>query len=416
MTKDININLSKKLTSSLSENYANIVDIISSYSKEFGAKVYIIGGAIRDKKKKKPIYDIDFVVEGNAIEFCHLLEARGIAKIVQTTEDFGTAKIEFNNIKLRIDLASTRTEEYPKPAHLPVVKKIGCSLKEDILRRDFSVNSLAMSLSPNNFGELIDYTNGLEDIENKKLRVLHEKSFIDDPTRIIRGLRFIHKLGFELEPKTKLLQQKYLNDFNNQDICYERIKQVTNLAFSLNSSELYDDFIREKIYKLLTTTPRQTDGKAIHTAIQKYSNLVSKENIWLIYLANLITSTDAEKLNLSSKETEIISYLDELLANLPYLKNNFEIYKFFKPIPYETIVAYLGNTKDASAEKYLEKLKDTKPLLNGNDLKKLGFTQGTIIGEALNIILEQKINGKISSMNDEILLAKDILRKKNTNN
>jgi len=413
MTDNLNINLSEKLIKSLNKNLLSAVSIISENAEKFGTKAYIVGGAIRDLLLDKPLFDLDFVIEGDAVKFSQFLEEKKLCKISQIAGDFGTAKIIIETSGLKIDLASTRTESYPRAGHLPVVDKIGCPLKDDILRRDFTVNSLAVSINPKNFGMLIDYTDGMSDLKNKQLKILHDKSFIDDPTRIIRGLRFSHKLGFQLDPKTKLLQNQYLESFNAEDICYERIKQVINLAFSLNSADLYNEFMNQNIYKLLTKSPKLKDGNSIYTAICRNLNHIETQNTWLIYLACAINLQDAQKLNLNAKETTILSDLDKLLAQNDSFKTNFEIYKFFHSASNEAIIAFSAFKQNKAADKYLNELKDIKLDLDGTKLKKLGFAEGKIIGYTLNQILEQKINGIIKSEDDEKALAINILEGNN---
>ena len=203
--------------------------------------LYYIGGVVRDEILSVKSFDTDFCYEGNAIRFAqdkHL-------NIIKTNPEFGTVRVLSDNGE--IDIASTRTETYPRKGHLPKVENIGCALKEDLIRRDFTVNAMAKRTTDK---ELIDYFGGLEDIKNKKLRVLHEASFIDDPTRIIRGLKFSVRFNFELEEKTKELQENYINNIN-YDMSYYRLKKEIVDAFSLNKQEVFTKFVEEKLYKLL---------------------------------------------------------------------------------------------------------------------------------------------------------------------
>ena len=143
--------------------------------------LYYIGGIVRDNILGIESIDIDLCYEGDAIKFAY--ENFPQKNIIKTNTDFGTVRIEIN--KKEIDIASTRTEYYPKKGHLPKIEKIGCPLKNDLIRRDFTINTLAQRVCSD---EIIDYFGGVEDINIKTLRILHENSFIDDPTRIIRGL------------------------------------------------------------------------------------------------------------------------------------------------------------------------------------------------------------------------------------
>ena len=404
------MNLALELNKCLSQNFVSALTIISDCAEDFCTKVFIVGGVVRDLLLKKDIYDIDIVVEGNAIEFCKYMQSRGMCTVTRISDEFGTAKVQFKQISdLSLDFASTRIESYPRAGHLPIVNKIGCLLEEDIIRRDFTVNALALSVNKLNFGELIDFTGGVEDIQKKELKILHDKSFIDDPTRIIRGLRFAHKLGFKLETQTKSFQQEYLSNFINNDICYERIKQVVKLAFTLNSAELYNEFISANVYKLLCNTPIHKDGYSVRNAIEKNIKYIDKENIWLVYLACCVSLQDCLKLNLTSKEMAIVSHLEQLLNNKIPDESNYSVYKFFKNISKEAIVAYLAITKNYLAQKYLDELMNIKIFVNGGDLIQLGYLKGRAIGEALEKILEEKINGKIKTKEDELKLAKKIM-------
>lgn len=401
------MNLSKKLEETLDHKFLDAIKIISQSAKEFCVKAYIIGGVVRDLILQKPIYDIDIVIEGNAVDFCKFIESKNLCKITRIANDFGTAKVLFPQIdNLCLDFASTRTEVYPIPGHLPVIEKIGCPLKDDILRRDFTVNALALSINEKDFGTLIDYTGGLKDITQKKLKILHDKSFIDDPTRIIRALRFSNKLDFSLEQITQKKQNEYLEKFDNNDICYERIKQVLKLAFNINNAKLYNDFIQSKIYKIITTTPLITNGEIIFDNIQKNITHISNENIWLIYLTCCINSNDAKKLNLSSKELSIITTFEKFKMDQIDFNNNFELYKFFFNLPIESIVAFDILTEKSYGHKFITKLKNIKPEINGYDLIKIGFPKSEIIGKILLKILEEKINGNLKSKEEELIYAK----------
>ena len=194
----------------------NIINI-----KDTSNKLFFIGGVVRDELLGRESFDIDITCVGNAIEYCSKF-----GEVVQVNPDFGTVRVKLSPLirpsgtfsrigekdMIIVDFASTRSESYPRKGHLPVVDKIGCSLKEDVMRRDFTINALAKSVTT---GEIVDYTGGLDDLKNKKLRVLHDKSFIDDPTRIIRALKFSVRFGFELDEHTKKLQQDYLDNINS---------------------------------------------------------------------------------------------------------------------------------------------------------------------------------------------------------
>ena len=269
--------------------------------------LYYVGGVVRDKLIKQESLDIDYCYEGNAIEFAH---ANGL-NIIRENSKFGTVRVELNDAE--IDIASTRTEAYPRKGHLPKIKEIGCSLEEDLRRRDFTINAMAKRTTDN---ELIDYFGGKEDIKNKLLRVLHKDSFIDDPTRIIRALKFSVRFGFELEEGTKKLQDEYLENIN-YDMCYHRIKKELIETFSLNKQKAYDLFISQGIYKLLG--PNQKLPK-INTSIERLIDEYPSQYSWLVYLGQF----DLTNLELTRQERKIIEWAKRLQTEQPNNNTPFE--------------------------------------------------------------------------------------------
>lgn len=290
----------------------NIINLYENYNSDLKAvfvqcskiaakndfKLYLIGGMVRDLLLGNESLDVDITVEDDAIEFAHILEKEIGAKISSVHESFGTVKININGQK--IDLASTRSESYPKAGHLPHVDKIGCPLKEDVIRRDFTINALALSLNQENFADLIDYTGGFDDLKSKKIRILHDKSFVDDPTRIIRALKYATRLGFELDKKTLKLQQDYLQNIN-YDMCYKRVKQEIKKTFEQNSQEAFEKFVEQKIYKLITKKEIKTPKINIEKLINKYT----PKHIWLVYFGVLAVELNIE-LSPTKYEKEVI--------------------------------------------------------------------------------------------------------------
>ena len=260
--------------------------------------LYFVGGVVRDEIFGAESLDTDFCYEGNAIEFGKNNFSENLIKI---NEAFGTIRLKFG--EKEVDIASTREETYPKAGHLPVVKNIGCSLKDDLKRRDFTINAMAKNTIT---GEVFDPFDGKTDIKNKQIRVLHPKSFIDDPTRIIRALKFSVRFGFELSEDTKTLQDEYLNNIN-YDMSYHRLKNELVETFSLNSAEAFNKFNNEGIYKLLGKNQRRINlsGNVIKKACSTHNKT---ENLWLVYLSFY----NLETLPLTRKEKNILSWSEKL--------------------------------------------------------------------------------------------------------
>ena len=393
--------------------YMNIINI-----KDNSNKLFFIGGVVRDELLGRESFDIDITCVGNAIEYCSKF-----GEVVQVNHDFGTVRVKLSPLirpsgtfsrigekdAVVVDFASTRSESYPRKGHLPVVDKIGCSLREDVMRRDFTINAMAKSVTT---GEIIDYTGGLEDLKNKKLRVLHDKSFIDDPTRIIRALKFSVRFGFELDEHTRKLQQDYLNNIN-YDMSYKRVKKELietfdpHPNFSLSPSDngeilpshnergyryqlAFEKFINEKIYKLVT--PNVVELPSVN--IEKLINNYKPENIWLVFVGVL---GDLSRLPLTKIEQKI---LDDVPENV--LKTDFELYKAFENARLETVLLY-GILKDEQgARHYLDDLRKIKISITGNDPQKLGIKPSPKYQQIFDEILKQKLKNPNMTKEEEI--------------
>lgn len=393
-------------------------------------KLFYIGGVVRDELLDKQSIDIDITYVGNAIEYCSKF-----GEVIQINPDFGTVRVkipssphreiadfvpstgsghnvseELNNVI--VDFASTRSETYPKKGHLPIVEKIGCSLKEDVLRRDFTINALAKSITT---GEIVDYVGGLKDLKNKKLRVLHDNSFIDDPTRIIRGLKFAMRFNFELEEHTKKLQDEYLKNIN-YDMSYKRIKKelietfnapLSNITKEYKKQRTFERFINEKIYKLVTPNDIEIPSTNIEELIEKYCLDIdchvantprNDEHIWLIYVGVL---KDLSRLPLTKIEQKI---LDDVPQNI--LNSDFELYKTFENAKIETILLYAILKDQKGAKHYLDNLRNIKILINGKDLQNLGISPSPQYQEIFDEVLKAKLQNPKMTKEDELKIAK----------
>lgn len=393
-------------------------------------KLFYIGGVVRDELLNKQSIDIDITYVGNAIEYCSKF-----GEVIQINPDFGTVRVkipssphreiadfvpstgsghnvseELNNVI--VDFASTRSETYPKKGHLPVVDKIGCSLKEDVLRRDFTINALAKSITT---GEIVDYVGGLKDLKNKKLRVLHDNSFIDDPTRIIRGLKFAMRFNFELEEHTKKLQDEYLKNIN-YDMSYKRIKKelietfnapLSNITKEYKKQRTFEKFINDKIYKLVTPNDVEIPSINIEELIEKYYLDIdchvanaprNDEHIWLIYVGVL---KDLSRLPLTKIEQKI---LDDVPQNI--LNSDFELYKTFENAKIETILLYAILKDQKGAKHYLDNLRNIKISINGKDLQNLGISPSPQYQEIFDEVLKAKLQNPKMTKEDELKIAK----------
>lgn len=369
-------------------------------------RIFLVGGVVRDLLLDRNIFDIDITVQGDAIEFCKLLQTETECRIIQIQEDLKTAKVRFEN-NVTIDFASTRQEEYPQKGHLPVVTKTGCVLSRDVKRRDFTINAIAAALNSDSYGRIIDYAGGIEDLKNKTLRVLHEKSFIDDPSRIIRGLKFSVRLGFELDKKTKQLQDNYLNA-PNRDLSRMRIKSELQQTFELNSPAAFDRCVAQKIYKIFTEDANKNiKGQEIFDISAKYKTEI--KHLWLVYLGVLFTcKEDAEFFNFEKNEKRLLIDALDMIAENPRTDDLFKVYKFFENKCIESILIFYLVTKNENAMLFLEKLRKFRVETTGEDLINMDFLPGAQFSEIFDLVLKERLEGRVSNKREEIDFIKTL--------
>lgn len=390
----------------------NIVNI-----NDTSNKLFYVGGVVRDELLGRKSFDVDITYVGNAIEYCSQF-----GEVIQENPDFGTVRVKLSpssalqapsstngeKDEVIVDFASTRSESYPQKGYLPVVDKIGCSLKVDVMRRDFTINALAKSITT---GEIIDYVGGLEDLKNKKLKVLHDESFIDDPTRIIRGLKFAIRFGFELDEHTKQLQDKYLANIN-YDMSYKRVKKELIETFSLLNlarsgkdgagQHALEKFINEGIYKLVTPNSVELPKVNVENLVNKYlsPSLACENNaIWLVYVGVL---GDLSRLPLTKIEQKI---LDDVPQNK--LNSDFELYKAFENARVETVLLYAILHDEIGARHYLDDLRDVKISVTGKDLQSIGLAPSPKYQKIFDEILKIKLQNPNITKDDELKIAKE---------
>jgi len=206
------------------EDFLNIIKVVGAEADKKKLPAYIVGGPVRDMLLSVKNYDLDFVIEGDAMKFARDLNKRlkGDLKIHMA---FGTATIVFKDT--RADIVTARKETYKSPAAYPDVEP--AAIKEDLFRRDFTINAMAVSINKKNFGGLVDLYGGYKDLKKKLIRVMHDKSFIDDPTRIFRAVRFSVRLGFKIEPRTRKLIKEAILQGLLGEVNRGRIKKETGL-------------------------------------------------------------------------------------------------------------------------------------------------------------------------------------------
>ena len=243
------MNLSRQIEEYLPRPLLELVNEISREAGRLRQKVYLVGGVVRDLLLGYPNFDLDLVVEGDAVKLAQHVTETGQARLL-AHKRFGTAKLRYDDFIL--DLATARKETYARPGALPTVTP--GTLTDDLIRRDFSINAMAVSLATDDYGELVDPHRGKSDLEHRLIRVLHSRSFSDDATRILRGVRYEQRFSFDFEAHTARIWLNFVisSNYDSPKILLRRQEHPgsNRRAFRVNPGSLraYRQHPRRKKY------------------------------------------------------------------------------------------------------------------------------------------------------------------------
>ncbi len=402
---------------------------IGKASKQMGFKSYLIGGAVRDVILgiENPEIDLDIAVEDiDTKEHCGVLLAREIgrrfsAKVAEH-QRFGTATVIFKD-GTKIDIATAREESYDVPGALPDVEK--SSLKLDLYRRDFTINTLAVKLH-DEFGDLFDFFGGLKDIRERKIRVLHVLSFIDDPTRIFRAIRFAAKLDFEIGKQTKGLIKSAIKAGVLKTLSRGRIFNEIRLILKTPcvrcSFELFKQYdVLRALDKRLNIDNRILEHlERLDNAIKIQKTLypeipVEADFAYMILLEYLYRKLLSFCQTIGADE-HTLKTIKKQVSNIPKVRgllrskcnNNLEIYEALSPLPIETVlVLHVLDKENEKITLYLNKLMHIKPCIRGKDLLSMGFKPSKLFSEIIEDVFKQQILYRISDKAEAIEYVKE---------
>ncbi len=433
-------NLTKSLNDRYGEECVDILRLAGNVAEELQVQVSVVGGFVRDlvmekKSKDWTELDIDLVVEGDGITFSREF-AKKIQGRVRTHETFLTASVLFQSKKnksCKIDIATARLEYYEYPAALPTIEV--SSLKMDLYRRDFTINSMAIRLNPHNYGVLVDFFNGQTDLRSKKIRMLHTLSFIEDPTRILRAIRFEQRYDFAIDVQCEKLMQNAVSLQLVDKLSGKRI--VAELELILKEETIFKFINRlEEFNALHAVHPLlklQTHNEALLMrtieAVEWHRKLYLPEKLdaLLIVLLALLRSAHesdfieiADRLDFTDKRKKtfltIRSHVIEVYHNLERWAQNkgqvSKLYHLLQNVPVETVIYCMGRTVNEELKKaltqYIYKWRNEKPDINGNDLEALEIPHGKVYRELLTFALDVKLDNENVTREEQLELVKEI--------
>ena len=410
------MNLSAELDRWLPEGMSELLIHIGACARRLDFEAYLVGGPVRDLLLGRPCFDLDVVVEGDAPAVARALAGDGeVTPVVHPS--FGTATLRLG--AFRVDLASARAETYARPGALPDV--VPGTIAEDLVRRDFSMNAMALLLDGRNRGELLDPHGGWADLGHGLLRVLHERSFADDPTRILRGVRYEQRFGFAFDERTRELLfegLRYLSGVSADRVRHEFERtfeedepetallrlDVLGVLPALQSSLSFD---RRKAWAFRGARAAAV-GPQLHTLY------------WCLLFWGLdegAAGAAGARLNLPRRASEPVLDVVALAGMEARLDDH-----ALSPAQVFDLLAGRSLAALAAAEllfqlpvarshvaSYLRRLRHVRGLLNGADLREMGVPDGPVMGRILTVLRRARLNGEVSSKEEETALAARLL-------
>ena len=421
----------KEYLKKLPEEILNPINCACAVASKNNMQAYLVGGFVRDLLLGVENLDLDIVVEGDGLRFAEDYASALKARLIRHRR-FVTATVILED-NLKIDIATARKEVYPHPASLPVVTR--SNLKDDLARRDFSINAMAVSIMGDNFGKLVDFFGGKNDLADKKIRILHDLSFIDDPTRILRAVRFEKRYDFRIEPETLKRLKAAVKLGMLEKVQPQRLRD--ELILILKDKEPLKEIKRiQQLSGFGFINPRLSISKKnleLLSSIEKEVGWFKKVyperrrlDTWLIYLMGLIDSLDAKKVkNICAnfvfkrgEESRLLSYrklLSKLTQGLG--RSSVEptrIFHLLEPLPYEVILFAKAKYENQNIQKHImdffEIYHGMKICVSGDDLRSLGFVPGPFYQKIFTIVLNAKLKGQVRTKDDELLLIKKLIK------
>jgi len=415
-------NMATLLKERLPRKVIQILKNIGHVSDILGYNSYLVGGLVRDILLKRENLDVDVVIEGDGIQFAQEF-AKNYDTRVRSHKKFSTAVLIFPD-GFKVDVATARMEYYESPGAPPVIET--SSLKLDLYRRDFTINTLAIKLNKRDYGTLIDYFGATKDIKEKTLRVLHNLSFVEDPTRMLRAIRFEQRFNFKIGKLTLALMKSAMKTNIPKDPANRRF--FLELRLILKEQDPVGAIRRMDEFDLLQLiSPEIRFTKSVESLLEEIKKVIAWYNLlyleepfepWKIYWHGLTSSlsmgslkaltekngmTDGDSRKMLSQRKSMGEVLDELYK---FSGDNYRLFTLLYPYETESLLYLMARTNSEKTRRlissYFTKLKGTTIQLKGKDLAGMGFQPGPIFRKIFDRVLEARLNNLIKTKDDEI--------------
>ncbi len=425
--------VARQMARALSPRILQLLRDLGGVGEELDISVYAVGGFVRDLMLGMENSDIDVSVEGDGILFAETFAERFGCR-VKSHHKFGTAVIVLPD-GLKIDVASTRLEYYDSPGALPTVER--SSLKMDLYRRDFTINTLAVLLNSRGFGLLIDYFGAQRDLQEKVIRALHNLSFVEDPTRVFRAIRFEQRLGFHIAIHTENLiknavKMNFLERLGGKRLlselvhilrehepqrAIERLAMLGLLPFIHQQLELTAELRRllDETRKILSWFDLLFLGASCERWVVYFLALtaaLSDDEFWETCGRLAVSEHYRERLADNRRQgSRTLNTLERLIADQMQLLPS-DIYLLLKDLTVEILLFLMARTTGEEARRvvslYFTKLRNVRISVTGHDLEALDIPHGPRYRQILDSILAARLNGQVNSREDELRLLVDL--------
>lgn len=389
---------------------------------ERGERAFLVGGSVRDLILEREHDDLDIVVEGDGLTVAQAL-SRSVQGELTRHHAFQTATVTTPG-GLRVDVATARREEYPRPGQLPQV--VPGTLREDLERRDFTINTMAISLNGDDAGTFVDPLGGLSDVSAGLIRVMHSRSFADDPTRILRALRFALRLGYEIEDETHEWLRQAVAGGYLADVSGGRVRKEIRLSLGESPERgavrLHDEGVLRGVHPDLVADA--VELRRLEEAVERYRRIsdrhadeVPEALDWVLRLTCCAPSMPPQARwelvrRLALSRTERAPLID---AGTPWRKaaavvsaadgvRDSDIERALRPLSTGALLvvaAGSGTTESVAVWRYLEHLRTMGADLTGADLLKMGVSEGRNVGLLLEKLRAARLDGEVQSVDGE---------------
>lgn len=416
---------------------------VSAVAERLRRPLYFVGGLVRDLLLGLPAKDLDMVVEGDAIELATQLQAQYGGQ-VHTHRRFGTAKWfttpeiwqavlgeevlnDVGELPATIDFVTARTEFYRRPSALPEIER--GSIKLDLHRRDFTINTLAVRLDGAHLGELLDFYGGQRDLQQKLIRVLHSISFVDDPTRMLRAARLEQRLGFTIEPRTAELLVDALPMLDR--VTGDRIRH--ELELSLREAQPARVLARlDELGVLAQLSPQLRWLPETAVSFDRLAELLANDSwraalrgetpafayfaLWMVTLPQAVQEGMMRRLRVRKSTRDDVAAANRLVALLQTVNGRIspgEGERMLRPFPPRVLLVGRAACAPGPAaellERYYHEWRHVRTAVNGDDLRAMGYKPGPHFARWLDALLAARLNGQVSSREEELALLQTIL-------